>query len=118
MLVKSPSRGLRIKRAASSVLFRVSRRRSRARRRVRRNRAASKQFRSTTSSEPWGSSPGELSPEERSRVLQRYANMRFRSFSVSIVPMFDMWFEAKTPEELTKAVRQTLVDDAKGKPKN
>jgi hypothetical protein len=97
---------------------RVSRRQSVARRRIRKHRAARKRFESITSSEPWGSTPGELTPEERSRVLQRYATMGFRSFNVSIVPMFDVWFDGKTPEELTEAVRQTLVDDAKGKPKN
>lgn len=96
----------------------MSRRQSTTRRRIRKHRAARKQFESTTSPEPWGRTPGELTPEQRSRVLQRYANMRFRSLNVSIIPMFDVWFEGKTPEKLTEAVQQTLVDDAKGKPRN
>jgi len=50
--------------------------------------------------------------------MQRYANMRFRNFTAHFVPMFDTWFEARTPEELEAAVRAKLIEDTKGSPKN
>jgi hypothetical protein len=44
--------------------------------------------------------------------------MRFRSFTVSFVPLFTTWFKARTPEELEEAVRQKLLADSQGKPAN
>lgn len=96
----------------------MSRRASRARRKARKVRAPSQRFTpQETYPGPWGSGPP-LTPEQRSRVLQRFSNMRFRNFTVSFVPVFDTWFEAKTPEELIEAVRQKLIADFKGKPQN
>jgi hypothetical protein len=97
----------------------MSRRASRARRKARKVRAPSQRFTPRAPyREPWGSVPGRLTPEQESRVLQRFSNMRFRNFTVSFVPVFDTWFEAKTPEELIEAVRQKLIADFKGKPQN
>jgi hypothetical protein len=51
--------------------------------------------------------------------MQPYANMRFRNFTVSFVPMFgDIGFKAKNPEELNEAVRRRLLEDTRGSPKN
>jgi hypothetical protein len=87
-------------------------RKTRARRRTRRARAPSKRLHATEATEPRDSGPP-LTSERRSRVASRYSEMRFRSCTVSFVPMFDTWFEAKNPEELDEAVRRYLLKDAK-----
>lgn len=97
----------------------MSRRGSRARRKSRKQRAASKRFAVQGHDFKWGEGPP-LTSEERSRVLQCFSSMRCRSFSISFVPMFgaDVWFSAKNPDELDEAVRRKMLEDTKGRPKN
>jgi len=61
---------------------------------------------------PWGSGPP-LTDEERARVLQRFRQMKFRSFTLNLV--FTPWVDAQTPEELVEAVKSKLRADSQGK---
>jgi hypothetical protein len=80
-------------------------RRTKARRKARRARALSLRDRRVEPREPWGSGPP-LTAEERARVVSRFREMRFRSFTWRLV--FMPWVDAKTPEELEDAVRTLL----------
>jgi hypothetical protein len=57
-----------------------------------------------------------LTVEERAPVIARYSNMRFRSFTWSLV--FTPWVKADTPEELVAAVTARLLEDSLGKPES
>lgn len=65
----------------------------------------------------WGSAPGELTAQERARVLARYSDMRCRCFRFGFAFPLD-WIEARNPEELEGAVREKLAAELKGKPSN
>lgn len=97
----------------------MARRNSKTRRKARKLRAPSKRFAVKGHDFEWEEGPP-LTAEQRSRALQLFSNMRFRSFSVSFVPMFgpDVWFDTKNPNELNEAVRQKLLEDTKGHPKH
>jgi hypothetical protein len=97
----------------------MSRRGAKPRRKARKLRAPSQRFASKGHDFEWGEGPP-LTPEQHSRVLQRFSNMRFRNFSVSFVPVFgpDVRFKAKTPEELEEAVRAMLLEKSKAQLEN
>jgi hypothetical protein len=64
--------------------------------------------------------PGELSAEERARVLSRLSSLRGRSgLTIGFKPMFDdAWFPATNTEELDAAVSNELSTRSKGGPHN
>lgn len=92
---------------------------SRTRRKDRKQRAPNRRLAVQGHDFEWGEGPP-LTPEQRSRVLQRFSNMRCRSFSVGFVPVFwaDAWFGAKNPDELNEAVRSKLLEVTEGSAKN
>lgn len=90
-------------------------RKTRARRKAR--KARPKRPVITPSKEPWGTASGELTPQDTARILARFSNMRHRGFRFGFTFPFG-WVEARNPEELEEAVRQKLLDESKGKPKN
>lgn len=91
-------------------------RRTRTRRLARRARASRQAVTPGSGKEPWGSGP-ELTPQERARVLSRYADMRCRSFRFGFVfPL--AWVRARNPEELVEVVRLQLNAALKGKAAN
>jgi hypothetical protein len=92
-------------------------RKTRARRKARKARAPSQRLNPVGWSEPWGSVPGELTPEERARVSSRFSEVKFRNFTTGFTPL-NTWFMAKTPEELAEAVRHKLLADTTRAPRN
>lgn len=91
-------------------------RRTKARRQARRARAERLRCRAAEQRPPWGSGPP-LTEEERARVLSRFREMRFRSFTWNLV--FMPWeVTAKTPEELVAALSARLLEDSRGKIEN
>jgi hypothetical protein len=58
-----------------------------------------------------------LTAVARARVLSRFGQMRFRSFTSGFVPMLSS-VRAKNPEELNDALRQMLLAASKGTPKS
>ena len=65
---------------------------------------------------PWGEGPP-LTVDERVRVLSRFREMRFRSFTWNLA--FMPWGVcAKTPEEMVAAVTALLIEDSLAKPQN
>lgn len=51
------------------------------------------------------------------RIRQRYSNMRFRNFTLSIIP-YGPKVKASTPEELQLKADETLAKETKKKPEN
>jgi hypothetical protein len=60
-----------------------------------------------------------LTPEERSRVLQRFSSMTHRGTTFGFVPLLeDGWVKARTPEELKAKTRELLEARSTGEPSN
>jgi hypothetical protein len=81
----------------------------------RRKRRRKRSKREPIAAVPIAEEPRDLTEAERSRLLQRFTNMKGRGIALGFVP-FGPVVEAKTPEEMVKNTEAAIVAITKNEP--